>query len=41
MLLITGYKRHRERVERYTPYLPTVTAIVLVVVGLGFILGSV
>ena len=40
LLLIAGYKRHRERVERYTPYLPTVTAVILVAVGLAFILGS-
>ena len=37
LLLIAGYRSHRERVERYTPYLPTVTAAVLVAVGLAFI----
>ena len=41
LLLIVGYKRHRERIEQYTPYLPLVTALVLVTVGAGFILGSV
>jgi len=39
LLLIAGYRSHRERVERYTPYLPTVTAAVLVAVGLAFIFG--
>ena len=39
LLLIAGYRHHRERVERYTPYLPTVTAAVLVTVGLAFIFG--
>lgn len=39
LLLIAGYRSHRERIERYTPYLPTLTAVVLVAVGLGFVLG--
>ncbi|GAA0551208.1 hypothetical protein ABNG02_04440 [Halorubrum ejinorense] len=39
MLLIAGYHRSRERVERYTPYLPAFSAAVLVVMGLGFIAG--
>ena len=39
LLLIAGYRSHRERVERYTSYLPTVTAAVLVAVGLAFIVG--
>ncbi len=41
LVLIAGYEQHRETVERYTPYLPTVTAIVLVTVGLAFLLGVV
>ncbi|ELY69013.1 hypothetical protein [Natronobacterium gregoryi] len=41
LLLIAGYERHRERVERITPYLPTITAIVLVGMGLAFISGLV
>lgn len=39
LLLIAGYERHRERIERYTPYLPAVTAVVLVGMGLAFIAG--
>jgi ABC-type nickel/cobalt efflux system permease component RcnA len=39
MLLIAGYQRHRETVERYTPYLPTVSAAVLVTMGVGFVVG--
>ena len=39
LLLIAGYRSHRERVEQYTPYLPTITAFVLVLVGLAFIFG--
>ncbi len=39
LLLIAGYEHHREQVERYTPYLPTITAVVLVAMGLAFILG--
>ncbi|OYR82578.1 hypothetical protein DJ72_09035 [Halorubrum distributum] len=39
MLLIAGYHRSRERVERYTPYLPAFSAAVLIVMGVGFIAG--
>ena len=39
LLLIAGYERHRETVERYTPYLPLLTATVLVGMGLAFISG--
>ena len=39
LLLIAGYQTHRERIEQYTPYLPTLTAVVLVTVGLGFVVG--
>ncbi len=39
MLLIAGFHRYEERVERYTPYLPAVSAAVLVIMGLGFITG--
>lgn len=39
LLLIAGYRRHREQVERYTPYMPLITAIVLVGIGLGFLTG--
>jgi nickel/cobalt exporter len=39
MLLIAGYQRSEERVQRYTPYLPAFSAAVLIVMGLGFITG--
>jgi len=39
LLLIAGYQHHRKRIEQYTPYLPTLTAVVLVAVGLAFIIG--
>ena len=39
MLLIAGYRNYEDRVERITPYLPVVSAVVLVGIGLGFILG--
>ena len=39
MALIAGYHAHEETVERYTPYLPVFSAIVLVTMGLGFIAG--
>jgi len=39
LLLIAGYQHHRKRIEQYTPYLPTLTAVVLVTVGLAFIVG--
>ncbi|WP_436347903.1 ABC transporter permease [Natronorubrum sp. FCH18a] len=41
LLLIAGYERHRERIEGYTPYLPTITAAVLIGMGLAFIVGFV
>ena len=39
LLLIAGYQTHRERIEQYTPYLPTLTAVVLILVGLAFVFG--
>jgi nickel/cobalt exporter len=39
LLLIAGYQQSEERVERYTPYLPLVSATVLVAMGLGFVAG--
>lgn len=39
LLLIAGYERHRETVEKYTPHLPLLTAVVLVGMGLAFITG--
>lgn len=39
MLLIVGYERHKATVEQYTPYLPFITAAVLIAMGTGFIVG--
>ncbi len=39
LALIAGYEHHRETVETYTPYLPLLTAVVLVGMGLAFIIG--
>ncbi|MDG5819608.1 ABC transporter permease [Natronococcus sp. A-GB7] len=39
LLLIAGYEHYRERIERLTPYLPTITAVVLIGMGLAFITG--
>ncbi|NKE34858.1 hypothetical protein GWG54_03315 [Natronococcus sp. JC468] len=39
MLLIAGYQHSEEKVEQYTPYLPAFSAVVLIVMGVGFIIG--
>lgn len=39
MLLIAGYHQYEEKVKMYTPYLPLFSAIVLIIMGLGFITG--
>ena len=39
MLLIAGYQHYEERVKRYTPYLPAFSAVVLGIMGVGFITG--
>ncbi|WP_132058615.1 HoxN/HupN/NixA family nickel/cobalt transporter [Halorussus amylolyticus] len=39
LLLIAGYERHEERVERYTDYLPAFSAAVLILMGVGFVAG--
>ena len=41
MLLVAGYTRYEERAEAYAEYLPTVSAVVLVTMGVGFLLGVV
>jgi hypothetical protein len=41
LLLIADYRRYGQRVRRYTPYPPVFSAVVLVVVGVGFVLGLV
>jgi nickel/cobalt transporter (NicO) family protein len=40
-LPIAGYERHRETVERYTPWISTVAAVVLILVGTAFVVGIV
>lgn len=37
LLLIAGYERHRSTVEAYTPYLPLLTAVVLIGMGMAFV----
>lgn len=39
MLLVAGYTHYEEKVKRYTPYLPVLSAVVLIIMGLGFITG--
>jgi len=39
MSLIAGYSRAEARLGRYTPYLPAVSAGVLIIMGFGFIAG--
>ena len=39
LLLIAGYEHSRDRIERLTPYLPTITAVALVGMGLAFVFG--
>ena len=39
LLLIAGYEHYRDRIERLTPYLPAITAVALVGMGLAFITG--
>jgi hypothetical protein len=39
MLLVAGYRNYEDRVEQYTPYLPALSAAVLVVMGTGFVVG--
>ncbi|WP_436901779.1 hypothetical protein [Halovenus halobia] len=39
LLLIAGYEHFQERVEQYVPYLPVVSATVLIVMGVGFVTG--
>jgi hypothetical protein len=39
LLLVAGYERFEDRAARYAGHLPTLSAAVLVTVGLGFLLG--
>ncbi|MFW6376718.1 MAG: hypothetical protein ACOC0F_01970 [archaeon] len=39
LLLIAGYERYEDRVDEYADYLPTVSAGVLIVMGIGFVVG--
>lgn len=38
--LIAGYERHRDTVEEITPYLPLLTASVLILMGMAFVVGA-
>lgn len=39
MLLLAGYSKYEERVERYAEYFPAFSAAVLILMGIGFIVG--
>jgi ABC-type nickel/cobalt efflux system permease component RcnA len=39
MLLIAGYQSFEEEVKQYTRYLPAFSALVLILMGVGFIIG--
>jgi len=39
LLLVAGYERSEERVERLAEHFPTISAVVLVAMGLGFLAG--
>ena len=39
LLLVGGYERYEQRVGRYADYLPTVSAAVLILMGVGFLVG--
>lgn len=39
LLLVAGYERYEDQLEDYAEYLPTFTAAILIVMGIGFILG--
>ena len=39
MALIAGYQHYEQRAERYAPYLPVVSAVVLVTMDIGFVTG--
>lgn len=39
LLLVAGYERYESRVQRWSGHFPTVSAVVLVAMGLGFIAG--
>lgn len=39
LLLVAGYERYEEQLEDYAEYLPTFTAAILIIMGIGFILG--
>ncbi|WP_435124869.1 hypothetical protein [Halobaculum sp. D14] len=39
LLLVAGYTRFEDRMDRYSEHFPTVSAVVLVAMGVGFLLG--
>jgi len=41
LLLVAGYERYEDRVGRLAEHFPTISAVVLILIGLGFIVGVV
>lgn len=39
LLLVASYDRYEDRLEKYADHLPTITAAILIVMGIGFVLG--
>ena len=39
LLMVAGYQRYEERLEQYAGHFPTVSAAVLILMGLGFVTG--
>lgn len=39
LILVASYERYEDRLEGYTDSLPTFTAAILIIMGIGFILG--
>ncbi|SFL27843.1 hypothetical protein SAMN04487950_3204 [Halogranum rubrum] len=39
LLMVAGYEHFEEEVEQYAPYLPVVSAAILVTMGVGFVFG--
>lgn len=37
LLFVAGFEQYEERAERYAEYFPTISAVILIVMGLGFI----
>lgn len=39
LLLVAGFEHYEERIEHYAQYFPTISAAILILMGLGFIAG--